>query len=301
MGSDNGKTDGGSDKLRPSEQAKRASGPNVFDNFAEDLGSIFDGTANSPHSAYDVRNAEAMKDKAGRSEKDYLPGGKYGPGGERYSPATLHEAGRTRTRAMAARNRAGFLDGRVPDHASGSGAPGGTVHHLGGSARLQTALSVRGPLDEDAVTGHPGSVLLDATKDLQKANGLTIDDQSHPGGSTGRTLSKRLLPQTASTVLSGAVRGAGSKRDQQLNAAKMEMARGGETKEDQARNIARYRDLQEKHADAIAKANEAAARARKTSWDFIGQQTDLKAPQTFTSEQRRDALHAKKVPAQAGP
>jgi len=73
-------------------------------NFAEDLGNLFSGNWTGPHSAYDTRNANARADETGGDPKDYMRGGRYGPGGALYSASALHAAG-VKAQATAARER----------------------------------------------------------------------------------------------------------------------------------------------------------------------------------------------------
>jgi len=99
-----------------------------FGNMAEDLGSIFSGNVTSHHSAYDVRNANAMADKYGYFPKDadrkapWLRGGQYGPGGGSYSPSELHNAG---INAQATRNASPSTTGARRQNI---GNPGALTH-----------------------------------------------------------------------------------------------------------------------------------------------------------------------------
>ncbi|HEY9078847.1 peptidoglycan-binding domain-containing protein, partial [Magnetovibrio sp.] len=88
------------DKPAPAPKTKddgqNKKGFNFFGNLAEDVRSIFNGTAQGPHSQYDKRNAEAPAEKYGLKGKDrtkpFLRGGYYGPGRGGYSPTGNYDA-----------------------------------------------------------------------------------------------------------------------------------------------------------------------------------------------------------------
>ena len=205
MGSDSGK-DSGQEK----------SGPSFFDNLAEDFGNIVSGNVSSPHSAYDVRNADAMADKYGRDptdlnrSNDWLPGGVYGPGSGSYSPSEFHNAGIEKQDGLGSKsldNTQNATDVSGPSRAVQSllkeDAPTGlstpslsptiddSVGPLGLNktkdvSKVQSALVSEGDLDEQ--TGYIGTKTVDATKAFQDKKGLKVDGQINPGGPTERAL-----------------------------------------------------------------------------------------------------------------
>ena len=178
---------------------------------------------------------------------------------------------------------------------------GATVGPFGRNAtedvkRVQSALSDEGHLD--TVSGYPGTKMVEATKAFQKQNGLREDGQINPGGPTEQALAtnaqaragKRRRETPLRGLLTDGVGDTGSKLDQQVHAAKRAMAQGGKTTSEQVRNIERYRALKDKQAaaqaKAVAKANDAAAKARQASWNHVGSSTGLGNPRDFTAAQR---------------
>ena len=199
MGSDSGK-DSGQEK----------SGPSFFDNLAEDLGNVLSGNVTSPHSAYDVRNADAMAKNSHGQKEDYLPGGKYGPGSGSYSPSEFHNAGIEKQDGLGSKspdNAQNATDVSGPSRAvqsllkedalTGLSTPSlsptidDSVGPLGLNktkdvSKVQAALVDEGDLDEQ--TGYIGTKTLDATKAFQDKKGLKVDGQINPGGPTERAL-----------------------------------------------------------------------------------------------------------------
>jgi len=199
MGSDSGK-DSGQEK----------SGPSFFDNLAEDLGNVLSGNVTSPHSAYDVRNADAMAKNNHDQKEDYLPGGKYGPGSGSYSPSEFHNAGIEKQDGLGSKspdNAQNATDVSGPSRAvqsllkedalTGLSTPSlsptidDSVGPLGLNktkdvSKVQAALVDEGDLDEQ--TGYIGTKTLDATKAFQDKKGLKVDGQINPGGPTERAL-----------------------------------------------------------------------------------------------------------------
>ena len=188
-------SDSGNGKDKDKQQDKKDNGPSFFDNFVEDLGNLFSGNVTSPHSAYDVRNAEAMAEKHGRRDehayKDYLPGGKYGRGSNGYNSAEFYAAGQNQEYARRAaitrmaRTKEPHYEAVLDDSVGPLG-----LNASADVAKVQEGLNAAG-LNVEA-DGVISTETVNKTKAFQQENGLKVDGQVNPGGPTERALQGRL-------------------------------------------------------------------------------------------------------------
>lgn len=188
------------------------SGPSFFGSMAEDLGNIFSGTVpgievdgkiSYAHSAYDVRNANARAadknydpvKKRTLTAKDYLRGGEYGPGGGKYSPSDLHQAGLNASRAKNA--------------ASGSTRGGGKASRATareGQAQGTAALTEGKALTDDQATAqtveaeNQGKHLTTQKAPQAPVKGISLSEDQPTHRNALATQTKAQVAQTASTA-----------------------------------------------------------------------------------------------------